>query len=153
MRSLKAKVTYLLALVFLSSCGSYNTFRNDATADYSAEKKKKYTKYMIQGKILYTTYCSNCHQADGTGLGRVYPPLKQADYMLADVKRTMCLIKNGMEGEIVVNGISYNQKMAGVKELTNLEIAEITTYINNSWGNANGMVELQEVDEALKNCQ
>ncbi len=107
---------------------------------------------MIQGKALYTSYCSNCHQDNGEGLGKLYPPLAQSDYMMNKLPETICLIKNGIKGEIVVNDVAYNQQMPGISQLTNLEIAEISTYIYNSWGNTIGFVTLNEVDKSLNNC-
>jgi len=51
----------------------------------------------------------------------------------------------------MVNGISYNQPMPA-SGLTDLEIAEIITYINNSWGNMGGLSHVNEVSKALTRC-
>jgi len=154
MKNLKAKLLLLTtSLLVLTACGSYESFQNDATKEYSNEQMKKFAKYMIQGKTLYTSYCSNCHQADGTGLGKVYPPLAKADYMLSDLSATICIIKNGMQGEITVNGVIYDQKMPANNSLTDLEVAEIATYINNSWGNAKGLIPVKDVQNSLKSCK
>jgi len=76
--------------------------------------------------------------------------LIQADY-LQDLVKTACSIKNGLKGEIMVNGISYDQPMPAAG-LTDLEIAEIITYINNSWGNKSGLSRVNEVSKALTRC-
>lgn len=107
---------------------------------------------MVAGKQLYNTHCSNCHQENGQGLGKLYPPLAKSDYMVSDVGRTVCLIKNGIKGEIEVNGVKFNQEMPALNELTNLEIAEITTYIYNTWGNQKGIVAIDKVENSLHNC-
>lgn len=138
--------------IVIFGCGSSGNFQNEATKEYSNMEMQKFSKYMIQGKALYTTHCSNCHQSDGAGLGKLYPPLAQSDYMMNKVPSTICLIKNGIKGEIVVNGVTYNQQMPGLKQLSNLEIAEISTYIYNAWGNERGFVTVQEVEQALNNC-
>ncbi|GAA5042913.1 hypothetical protein GCM10011506_45860 [Marivirga lumbricoides] len=114
---------------------------------------QKFAKYMVAGKQLYTTHCSNCHQESGQGLGKLYPPLAKSDFMMQNVNRTACLIKNGIKGEIIVNNITYNQEMPALEELTNLEVAEIATYIYNSWGNERGFVTVKEVETSLSNCQ
>lgn len=147
------QIVIIIFSLIASSCGRYEEFKNSATVNYSSEKLQKYAKYMIQGKQLYTTHCSNCHQENGDGLGKLFPPLAQSDYMLKDIPRTICGIKHGLKGEIMVNGKSYNQAMPALDRLTNLEIAEISTYIYNSWGNEKGMIELETVEEALSNCQ
>ncbi|SMG40468.1 Cytochrome c, mono-and diheme variants [Marivirga sericea] len=153
MKNKKFLYSIFLISIILFSCGSYEEFKNAATENYSDEKMQKYAKYMIQGKQLYTTHCSNCHQENGDGLGKLFPPLAKADYMLADVPRSICTIKNGLKGEIEVNGKTYNQAMPSLNRLTNLEIAEISTYIYNSWGNEKGMIELETVEESLFSCQ
>lgn len=139
--------------IVISSCGRYEEFKNSATENYSDAKMQKFAKYMIQGKQLYTTHCSNCHQENGDGLGKLFPPLAKADYMLDNIPRSICVIKNGLKGEIKVNGRTYNQAMPALDRLTNLEIAEISSYIYNSWGNEKGMIELETVEESLSNCQ
>ena len=147
------QVLIVIFSLIISSCGRYEEFKNSATENYSNEKLQKYAKYMIQGKQLYTTHCSNCHQENGDGLGKLFPPLTKSDYMLENIPRSICAIKNGLKGEITVNGKTYNQAMPAVDRLTNLEIAEISTYIYNSWGNEKGMIELETVEESLSNCQ
>jgi len=107
---------------------------------------------MVEGEQLYRTHCSNCHQVDGKGLRRVYPPLASSDYMEANFERVICGMKYGLQGEIVVNDIDYVQAMPGVPSLTELELAEIATYIYNSWGHQRGLVEPMEVTTLLDSC-
>ncbi len=112
-----------------------------------------YTQYYNKGEDLYLTHCSNCHQVDGTGLAQLYPPLHRSDYMAAHFEEVICLIRYGKSGEIVVNGIMYNQPMKGIPTLTDLEIAEIATYIYNTWGNKKGLIDVRQVSDILKRCE
>src|SRR5688500_18105154 len=66
--------------------------------------------YYVQGEQLYIKHCSNCHQSNGTGLGLVYPPLHQSDYMKNNLEQVLCLMKHGMKGEITVNGKTYRSE-------------------------------------------
>jgi len=118
-----------------------------------SQSEIKFAQYYVQGQELYVTHCSNCHQKNGKGLGLLYPPLSTSDYMEANFKDVICLMKNGKEGELMVNGKSFNQPMPGVPSLTELEIAEIATYIYNSWDHKRGLVEIKEVSEALASCK
>ncbi len=68
-------------------------------------------------------------------------------------EEVVCLIKNGREGELIVNGRGYNKPMNGITNLTELEIAEITTYIYNTWDRKRGIVEVKEVSSALLDCR
>jgi cytochrome c551 len=112
----------------------------------------KFNQYYVNGEKLYIQHCSNCHQKDGSGLGRVYPPLDSSDYLQSHTEDVICLIKNGKKGELMVNGEIYNQAMPGVSILTDLEIAEIATYIYNTWSNEGGIIEVTSVSEILLKC-
>ena len=116
------------------------------------ENAVRLRQYFVQGQQLYEQHCSNCHQTDGKGFTQLYPPLAQSDYMLADINRTVCLIKYGMQGEITVNEKKYDQPMPANTKLTNIEIAEIATYIGNAWGNQHGLISVKEVNTLLKQC-
>jgi len=153
MRNKEVFISLVVISVLFLSCGRYEEFKNSATETYSDAKMQKFAKYMIQGKQLYTTHCSNCHQEKGEGLGKLFPPLAKSDYMLNDIPRSICGIKNGIKGEIEVNGKMYNQAMPALDRLTNLEIAEISTYIYNSWSNEKGIIDIETVEESLSNCQ
>lgn len=115
-------------------------------------EKTRYEQYLVQGKRLYIQHCQNCHQKDGGGLGTLYPPLANSDYLKKNHSDLSCVIKYGLEGEIIVNGESFNMKMEGLRNLKDLEIAEILTYVSNSWGNQHGMISVQEVQGQLKDC-
>ena len=115
--------------------------------------KVRLEQYTVQGMSLYTKHCAQCHQSNGEGLAALYPPLKNADYLLEDLPRAACTIKNGLVKSIKVNGVTYNQMMPGLTQLTPLEVAEILTYITNSWGNAKGLTEVKEVEKWLQECE
>lgn len=112
----------------------------------------KLKQYIVEGEQLYLTHCSNCHQRDGQGLRKVYPPLAGSDYLEGHFREIICGMKYGMQGEITVNGVMYNQAMPGVISLTELELAEIATYLYNSWGQQRGMVETRQVGALLDSC-
>ncbi|MDH5610023.1 MAG: cytochrome c [Cyclobacteriaceae bacterium] len=114
--------------------------------------KMRYQQYLVRGKELYMLHCSNCHQADGKGLAKLYPPLAKSDYLMADLNRAACTIKFGNAESITVNGVKFNMMMPGMETLTALEIAEIMTFVTNSWGNENGFVTTREVQGYLENC-
>lgn len=136
--------TFLFLLTILSACSS-----NSGQADTNSVKFKQ---YYIHGEELYLKHCSNCHQKNGTGLGLVYPPLNKSDYMDKNLESVLCLMKNGIEGDLVVNGKTFNQPMPGVSTLTNLEIAEIATYIYNTWDNNRGLIDVKETTHVMDSC-
>jgi cytochrome c551 len=137
---------YLLLIVLFISCQQGNPVNENPLAEIS---DPKVMQLAIPGKILYETQCANCHQKNGEGLGKLIPPLQPSDYMSTDIPRTIKVIKNGLAGEILVNGIKYNEKMPAFDHLTDLEIAQLSTYIYNVWGNKKGVISSKMVKEAL----
>lgn len=119
----------------------------------SGNQSAKVQQYHVQGEQLYIQHCSNCHQKNGTGLGRLYPPVNASDYMDDNLDKIICLIKHGTSGEMIVNGNKFNHEMPGLPLLSELEIAEITTYIYNSWGRQHGLVDVHEVSQVLTQCK
>ncbi len=108
-------------------------------------------QYAIPGKVLYESHCANCHQSNGRGLGKLIPPLRDADYFKTNIPRTVWIIKNGQDGEITVNGEKYNQAMPPNPNLKPLDIAQITTYLYNIWGMEQGVITASEIEKILKN--
>ncbi len=105
-----------------------------------------------QGQALYQTHCASCHMDDGLGLRGVIPPLANADYIARDPAAMACIIRYGLQGEVVVNAKTYNQPMEGIPQLTEFQIANIINYINSAWGNDYGYVSVPEVRQRLAAC-
>lgn len=147
------RISFVLwTVVILWQCQS----KNDAPDVYDGMDSRtaiRMRQYMVQGKSLYQMHCQNCHGDTGQGLGELIPPLAKSDYLMSDIDRALCIIKNGQKGEITVNGVVYNQIMPASSALKDLEIAEIATYIANSWGNKSGLVEVKHVQDVLGSCQ
>ncbi|WP_276367008.1 cytochrome c [Chryseolinea sp. H1M3-3] len=122
------------------------------TSNSSNENTPKFEQYFIQGKQLYLSHCSNCHQENGKGLGLLYPPLDTSDYMQSQMENVLCLIRNGKKGELIVNGKKFNQPMPGISTLSDLEVAEIATYIYNSWSHQHGLIDVKFASEILSRC-
>ena len=141
--SLIATILQLIAIgCMVSACNSKT----------SADSSPKFDQYFIQGEQLYLRHCSNCHQKNGKGLGLIYPPLDTSNYMQNHLENVLCLMRNGKSGTLVVNGKSFNQAMPGVPTLSDLEIAEIATYIYNSWSHSEGIVDVTKASQILLSC-
>jgi len=123
-----------LSIISLSSCQS--------------EEKIKLEQYYIGGKEIYELNCANCHQKDGKGLQNLYPPIAGSNY-LKNKEKVIYIIKNGLAGEILVNGKKFNQPMPANYQLTNLDIAEVVTYIYNEWNGETKITEVKEVEKVL----
>lgn len=97
------------------------------------------------GKALFNGTCSVCHQADGAGLPNVFPPLAKSDYLNADPKRAVGVVLHGLSGKVQVNGKHYDSVMPPMNQLNDDEVANILTYVLNSWGNKGGQVSAGDV--------
>jgi nitrite reductase (NO-forming) len=97
------------------------------------------------GEVLFKGTCSACHQDTGAGIANVFPPLAKSDYLLADRKRAIGVVLNGLTGPVTVNGATYNSVMPPMSQLNDDEVANILTFTLNSWGNAGGVVTAKDV--------
>ena len=100
---------------------------------------------MESGKQIYMKTCFACHQAKGQGIPNAFPPLAKSDYLNADVNRAIGIVLKGKTGEITVNGEKYNSVMTR-QAISNDEIADVMTYVYNSWGNNKTNVTKSQVD-------
>ncbi len=100
------------------------------------------------GKQLFAGTCSVCHQANGEGLPNVFPPLAKSSLLAADPKRAMTIVTHGLTGKVTVNGHEYDSVMPPMSQLTDDEVANILTYVLNSWGNPGGQFSKDEVAKA-----
>ncbi|MBA4150381.1 MAG: cytochrome c [Verrucomicrobia bacterium] len=99
---------------------------------------------MDDGKRVYAKNCVACHQANGEGIPGLFPPLGPSDYLMADKERSIRILIQGQMGEIVVNGKHYNGAMPPIP-IKDEQMANVLTYIRNSWGNTGAPVTIEEV--------
>jgi len=97
------------------------------------------------GEVLFKGTCSACHQDTGAGIPNVFPPLAKSDFLAANHKRAIGIVLNGLTGPVSVNGTTYNSVMPPMSQFNDDEIANILTYVLNSWGNDGGAVTSAEV--------
>lgn len=118
---------------------------------------------MSAGKEVYTKIgaggggCVTCHQPSGLGVPAAFPPLAASDWVKGDKERLIKISLFGLMGEIEVNGVKYNGAMPAPGtppgSLTDQQIADVLTFIRNSWGNSASAIsasEVQEVRDSLK---
>jgi mono/diheme cytochrome c family protein len=97
------------------------------------------------GKAVYTKYCLTCHQADGSGVPGMHPPLGPGSWTGNDPKELIAIMMKGLSGKIEVNGEIYKSFMPSHAQLTDQEIADVLTYIRISFGNSFDPVDAELV--------
>jgi cytochrome c553 len=93
---------------------------------------------------LFTNNCAVCHQANGQGLPGQFPPLAGSSWVLQDPETPVRVMLLGIQGEIQVEGSTFNGVMPSQGHLNDEQIAILATYIRSQWGNA-----AEPVDAAL----
>ena len=104
---------------------------------------------MKRGQAVYSRTCIACHQPTGLGLPPVFPPLAGSEWIAKSASIAVRNIVNGMMGPVTVKGVTYNSMMPPVAGLTDKDIADVVTYVNNSFGNTGATVTEDEV-KAIK---
>jgi cytochrome c551 len=142
-------IGWVLPLIGSLMIGCQGNSKPDSEKGLADIRDTKVMQYAIEGKTIYEKLCANCHGNDGKGLGRLIPPINGADYFKEDIGRTVRIIKNGQEGSIRVNGVEYNGVMPANPKLTTIEIAKLTTYLYNIWGESRGVISPSTIEEYL----
>lgn len=98
------------------------------------------------GKNVFESNCLACHQANGEGIPSAFPPLAKSDFLNADHDRAVNIVLHGRSGPIVVNGETYDGVMPATA-LNNGQVANVLTYVLNSFGNSGGQVTPAQVEK------
>lgn len=100
---------------------------------------------IAKGKGVFMQTCFVCHQVNGEGIPGQIPPLANSDYMMADKERSIRGVLSGQSGEMTVNGKKYNGVMVPLNYLSDDDVANVLTYVRNSFGNNGDAVKAEEV--------
>ena len=101
------------------------------------------------GQSLYAEHCLSCHQMDGGGAGNMNPTLIQTSFVLGDKSTLIKVLLNGMS-EVEIDGESYYNVMPSFSYLTDTEIANVLTYVRNSFGNKASEIMVEDVTKSRK---
>lgn len=149
---LTLKTIWVLALVVsIIACGGTGSESGGTTTKTPASKMDSAEDAALlqrikNGKKLYITHCgAACHQVDGKGLAGSFPPLVETKWVMGDKEVLIDIVLNGLQGEIEVKGVKYNQIMAALPYLKDQEVADILTYVRDRWGKGASPVTPEEV--------
>jgi len=137
---MKAKIIScicLLLLVLVYACES------DSTLEFK--------QYYTTGAVVYHDRCQNCHGSNGEGLAALIPPLNDSSFLKLNKSILPCIIQNGLKAPVKISGRVFNGAMPPAS-LTPIEIAQVITYVGNSFGNKLGVVTNEDVVVELAKC-
>ena len=115
-----------------------------------------------RGAIIYERdgFCITCHQPNGAGLEiSGFPPLNQSPWVLGNQDRLIKLTLNGLIGPLEVGGKKYPGQVPMTPfggMLNDQEIADVLTFVRNSFGNKGTAIsaeKVKEIREAIKDKQ
>ncbi len=103
----------------------------------------------LAGEAVYVQNCLPCHMADGGGVQNLNAPLIKTDAVLGNKPQLINILLKGMKG-VEVGGEQYSNVMPPFDFLTDKEIADVLTYVRNSFGNKASTVTAAEVAAVRK---
>jgi len=143
--------------------GDKNKFGKTDLASMEGRKSRTYIKTPdsvkdnmgqggeMEGLILYNSYCAICHQRDGRGDNNRYPSLVGSEWTTGDRQRLIGVLLNGLQGEIQVNGKTFNGVMpAHGAFLDDHAIASILTYVQSRYNKIHNPIPTEEVTRVRK---
>jgi mono/diheme cytochrome c family protein len=116
------------------------------------EESLEFKRYYSSGAVVYQSHCQNCHGDNGEGLSALIPPLNDSAYLKKNKNQLACSIKLGLKGPVVIKGKTFDDAMPA-NDLSPIEIAQVLTYIGNSFGNKLNTINEQEVQTDLAKCK
>ncbi len=108
-------------------------------------------KQPLDASAIYLTHCTGCHQDSGMGEAFRYPPIAGSDWVSGPANRLIHVVLFGQQGEIQVNGETYNQAMPSFAFLSDAELAEVINFIRTNFGNKGKRVTVADVTRVRKN--
>lgn len=120
--------------------------------ELSPEEKEalRLERKISSGEKIFAGRCASCHQANGLGIEGQFPPLANSEWVAADQAVITSIILKGLKGEIVVDGKTYGTSAAvnmAAVPISDREIANVSTYVRQAWGNTSSEVTEDFVSE------
>jgi mono/diheme cytochrome c family protein len=131
----------LMAFCFLAISSNAQQHRKPAAKKSAASLSAS----VAAGQKVYMQYCVSCHQVDGGGVQHMNPPLIKTTYVLGDKSKIIKIVLHGFSEDVDINGDSYSNTMPSFDMLKDQEIANVLTYVRNSFTNKASAVKVSEV--------
>ena len=138
-------VLLLLLLPGAAMAQAKKTVVNKTTTKTTATSGNALQSSIARGKTVYATNCLMCHQANGSGVPNLNPPLKQTSWVLGSKEVLINQVLKGSKGTVEIDGDRFENAMPAQAHLTDQQIADVLSYVRNSFGNKASIVTAAEV--------
>ena len=136
----------ILTIILILTLGSIKLNAQTKGKTKKAVKTEAISALVLaNGQKVYNQYCLSCHMADGGGVQNMNPPLIKTTYVLGDKTRLIKIALNGLAEEIEIDGEVYTNVMPSHGFLKDQEIADVLTFVRNSFGNKASAIKVSEV--------
>jgi mono/diheme cytochrome c family protein len=145
-------LVFFCSIQLAESTNQFQLHPPQKKASLSPEEKeaKRLARKAETGKKIFATRCASCHQANGQGLPNMFPPLADSEWATSDPGLITKIILKGLKGKIEVKGETWGlvpaQQMVAVP-INDREIANVTTYVRQAWGNSASEITEQQVSD------
>lgn len=132
----------------LLAWGSWYYFQNTGYPVAAGDRRsaiQPINNSTVDGSVVYAGNCAACHQANGMGVAGVFPPLVDSAWVLENDTRLVQILLHGIQGELEVNGVTYNGVMPAFPQLTDAELAAVLTHLRESWGNNGSPITAEQI--------
>ena len=118
-----------------------------------SDDELEFKRYYTNGKVVYQKKCENCHGKNGEGLSNLIPPLTDSAYLKNNKNQLACFVINGMKSKLII--VAHKSFVGDMPptEIAPIEVAEVLTYLNNSFGNKLGITNVEHVNADLQHCK
>lgn len=139
-------VTYSTALMSKEDCQAMAVYLKAMAPAPTAVARAPTAGAMRRGAAIYSDACTGCHLENGVGQPRVFPALgHNAVLQQADASGLLHLILSGSRIGTSASRPSPLTMPSFAWKLTDSEVADLSTYLRNSWGNQANAVSDTEV--------
>jgi mono/diheme cytochrome c family protein len=143
---------FVCSIQLAHSTNSFQLHPPVEVVELSAEEKEalRLERKIASGEKIFAARCASCHQVNGLGIEGQFPPLAASEWVSADPGVIANIILKGLKGEILVNGVKYGTSAAvnmAAVPISDREIANVSTYVRQAWGNTSAEVSEDLVSE------
>ncbi|SKB31892.1 DUF7133 domain-containing protein [Daejeonella lutea] len=131
---------------------------SDIKSNESNKDANLLRKQYPRGASLFRSTCQPCHGADGNGVRALAPPLNRSEWVTGSKETLIAILLHGLSGPVKVNNKVYqapeiNGDMPGIgsnKDIVDEDIAQLSSFIRNSWSNEAEKISREEVIKIRK---
>lgn len=114
-----------------------------------AQDSQDVTSSIGRGKLIFEQNCLACHQADGSGVPSLAPPLIKGTFVNGDKTKLINIVLHGLQN-VEINGEYYSNPMPSFDYLNDQQIADVLTFVRNSFSNQASAITPEAVTNARK---